>query len=338
MSSLEQLNTLDDILNAPTESTEELSPVVDWPANKIDPRLARSSYSSSLLFNGCQRKYQLQKLQTAPTKKSQEDWKSTLTFQFGHTVGEGVQETLITGTSKAARDKVIFNLLTQWKCDLFDENTKQKKSFFHALNALHQFWAAQDDGLFADYEVAYFDGKPAAELSFKIHLPNGISYRGYVDLVLRHKYTGEYIILELKTNSGKFINPAQYKNSDQAIGYSVVLDKIAPGVTNYTVEYLVYMTYLQTWESFSFPKTYVQRALWVKDRLWDSQVLEMLVKQEGNHGMWPMRGNHCLNYNKPCEFLGICHMETESLIKPLRESDLEEINEYQFEFTLEELL
>lgn len=339
MSSLEQLDSLDDILNSPSEDAEPESPLVDWPADKIDPRLARSSYSSSLLFNGCPRKYQLQKLQTAPSKSSQEDWKRSLTFQFGHSVGEGIQETLVLGAStQAQKDKITLNLFTQWQCDLYDENVKQKKSFFHALNALHKFWALQDEGLYQDYEVAYFEGKPAAELSFRIWLPNGTSYRGYVDMVLVHKYSGEYVILELKTNSGRFINPAQYKNSDQAIGYSVVLNKIAPGITNYTVEYLVYMTYLQTWEPFSFPKTFVQRALWIKDRLWDAQVLELLVKQEGNYGMWPMRGNHCVNYNSPCEFLGICHMETESLVKPLREIDLEEDVEYQFEFTLEELL
>lgn len=338
MNTIEQLSSLDDILNERVTEVEEASPLVDWPADKIDPRLGRLSYSSSLLFNGCPRKYQLQKLQTAPSAESQDNWRRSLTFQFGHSVGEGIQQTLVTGKDAAARERVVLAMFNEWKCDLFDENEKQKKSFFHALNALYKFWAAQDEGLFEDYEVAYFEGKPAAELSFRITMPNGTSYRGFVDLVLRHKYTGEYVILELKTNSARFINPNQYKNSDQAIGYSVVLNKIAPGTTNYTVEYLVYMTYLQTWESFSFPKTYVQRALWIKDRLWDSQVMELLVKQEGNFGRWPMRGNHCVNYNSPCEFLGICHMETESLIKPLREVDLVETTEYQFEFTLEELL
>lgn len=343
MSTIERMERLDSLLygdasnlaDSPETKQEELSPVVEWDPKDLEPRLARSSYSSSLLFNGCPRKYQLQKLGSNTRAAEDLDWQSTLTFQFGHTVGDSIAETLI---ATKTRDQIIFDQFMAWKCDLLEENEKQKKSFFHAMWALSKFWALQDTGFFEDYEVAYYEGKPAAELSFKINFPGGHSYRGFVDLVLRHKYTGEYIILELKTNSGNFVNHNQYKNSEQAIGYSVVLDKIEPGLTNYTVEYLVYMTRLQTWESFSYPKTYTQRALWLKDRVWDTQVMDLLVAQEGSYGMWPMRGNHCVSYNRECDFLGICHMNTESLIKPLREIDLTEEKEYQFEFTIEELI
>ena len=270
-----------------------------------------------------------------PSEAGQEDWKSSLTFQYGHTVGEAIQETLVAGVS---RDQIVLDLFTKWKCDLYEENIKQKKSFFHALAALYKFWAMQDDGFFADYEVASWDGKPAAELSFKILLPGGFTYRGYVDLVLRNKITGEYVILELKTNSARFVNSFMYKNSEQAIGYSVVLDKIEPGLTSYTVEYLEYLTYLEKWENFSFPKTYVQRAIWLRDRLWDTQIIEALVKQEGNYGIWPVHGNHCVNYNRNCEFMDICHMPTDSLVEPLRESDLVEDVDYQFVINFEDLI
>lgn len=337
MSSIDRLDSL--LGESYGESEEvELSPIVEWPPTVIDPRLSRQSYSSSLLLNGCARKYQLQKLSARKVPGSEESWQQTLTFQYGHTVGEAIQESLIADHTGKSRDRILFDLLVAWKCDLFEENVKQKKSFFHAMAALYKFWALQDDGLYADYEVAYFEGKPAAELSFRITFPNGGTYRGYVDLVLRHKYTGEYIILEMKTNSGNTINPNQYKNSGQAIGYSVVLDKICPGLTSYTVEYLVYMTRLERWEPFSFPKTYVQRALWIRDRLWDQQILDTLAAQETNHGIWPMNGNNCVSWNRDCEFMGICHMSTESLVEPLRQSDLVEDKEYQFEFTVEELL
>lgn len=337
------LYKLDDLLGQTYEEHEikEESPTVNWDDTKgLDPRLKRLSYSSSLLMNGCLRKYQLQKLQAAPSEESQDDWKQSLTFQFGHTVGEGIQETLV---GKLSREEIVFKLFMNWSCDLFDENEKQKKSFFHGLAAITKFWSMQDDGFFEDYEVAYYDGKPAAELSFRINFPDGSSYRGYVDLVLKSKVTGEYVILELKTNSGRVINHYQYKNSAQAIGYSVVLDKIAPGYTNYTVEYLVYMTFLERWEQFSFPKTYTQRALWVRDRLWDVQTLQRLHQQEGSYGIWPSNGAHCVNYNKNCEFMGMCHMNTENLVAPLREKDLVEETgndgePYQFEFNVADLL
>ena len=329
------LQKLDDLLNSPTEVVDT-SPIVQWTDNRgADPRLVRLSYSSSLLFHGCPRKYQLQKLQATKSEEQEEDWKTSLTFQYGHTVGEAIQLSLI---GELTREQLIFKLFAEWKCDLFDENHKQKKSFFHAISALHKFWAMQDDGLLQDYEVAYYEGKPAAELSFKIKFPNGETYRGFVDLVLRNIYTGEYCILELKTNSGRVINHYQYKNSAQAIGYSVVLDRIAPGLTNYTVEYLVYMTFLERWEQFSFPKTYKQRALWLRDRIWETHQIKELVELEGSYGIWPMHGEHCVTYNRNCDFMGMCHMDTGSLIAPLRERDLVESTEYQFVFDVEELL
>lgn len=344
MANLDGLNvikSIDEILNDPDncEVIEE-SPIVFWPNEKLDPRLGRLSYSSSLLLHGCPRKYQLQKMQSGYTKQQEEDWKQTLTFAYGHAIGTLVQDILV---AQKSRDQVIFDMMAAWPCDLFDENEKQKKSFAHAMNAAAKFYAMQDDGFFEDYEVAIYNGKPAAELSFRIWFPNGSSYRGYVDLVVKNKYTGEYVIVEVKSNSGRKMAYSQYKNSAQAIGYSVVLDKIHPGLASYTVEYLVYMTYLERWENFSFPKTMKQRALWVRDRLWEVGVINELVRDEGTYGVWPMHGEHCFSYMRECEFMGICHQPTDTLTTPLREKHLVESgdntgNPYEFEFNLIDLI
>lgn len=341
MSNLNVISKLDDFLSSPANSsTVEESPIVFWNPEKLDPRLGRLSYSSSLLLHGCPRKYQLQKMQAEFSKQQEEDWKQTLTFAYGHAIGEALQDILI---GIKSRDQVIFDRMVAWPCDLFDENEKQKKSFAHVLQAIAKFYAMLDDGFFEEYEVAIYNGKPAAELSFRIHFPDGSTYRGYVDLVVRNKLTGEYVIVEIKSNSGRKIAHAQYKNSAQAIGYSVVLDRIHPGLASYTVEYLVYMTYLERWENFSFPKTMVQRALWVRDRLWEVQLLNDLVRDEGTYGVWPMHGEHCFSYMKECDYMGSCHMPTEQLIAPLREKHLVELgdntgNPYEFEIDLVDLL
>jgi len=303
-----------------------------------DPRLFRMSYSGGLTLHSCPRKFQLERF-TAKVKLA-EDWKSDLTFQFGHTVGDAIAETI----SGVPREKILLNAFTGWKLDLFTENAKQAKSFAHALFAIQKFWSMQDEGFFSEYEIVEFNGRPAAELSFKILLPNGFTYRGYVDLVVRNKESGQYVILELKTNSGKWINQAQYKNSSQAIGYSVVLDKIAPGETSYTVEYLVWMTNLVRWESFSFPKTYTQRALWIRDRLWDNEQIERLIQSEGSYGIWPMQGESCVSFGRECTFMNTCHLATENHIIPLKEIHLQEEEldrfgkPFDFTFDLEELL
>lgn len=295
---------------------EQGSENVDCPPSG-DPRLFKLSYSGNLTLHGCPRKFQLERL-TAKIN-SDKDWRSSLTFQFGHTVGDAIADT-VAGKS---RNQVMLDMFTGWKMDLLIENEKQKKSFTYALLALHKFWAMQDDGFFEDYEIVYFHGRPAAELSFKINFPNGFTYRGYVDLVVRNKITGQYVILELKTNSGKWINSAQYKNSSQAIGYSVVLDAIAPGETSYTVEYLVWMTQLERWENFSFPKTYMQRALWLRDRIWDNEQISNLIEAESSYGIWPMQGEHCVSFGKECAYMNSCHLQTESQVIGLKKVHLE---------------
>lgn len=306
-----------DFLSQVEENTpEQASHDVPCPSSG-DPRLFKLSYSGGTTLHGCPRKFQLERF--TGRVNADLDWRSSLTFQFGHTVGDAVAAT-VAGES---HDKVLLDAFVGWKRDLFEENEKQKKSFAHAMLAITKFWAMQEEGFFQDFEIVEFHGRPAAELSFKINFPGGFTYRGYVDLVVRNKVTGEYVILELKTNSGKWINTAQYKNSSQAIGYSVVLDAIAPGITSYTVEYLVWMTNLERWENFSFPKTYMQRALWLRDRLWDNEQIANLIATEGSYGIWPMHGEHCMHFNKECSYMNQCHLPTEGQVIKLKEVHLE---------------
>lgn len=304
-------------------------PIVQLEEGQPDPRYLRVSYSSHLDLHACPRYYQLHRLQA----ERQQDFSSNVTFAYGHAVGEGIQEYLI----HKNLDKAIWTMFLHWDVGLFDENEKQKKSFFRAVASLMEFAELCEEGLLADYEVVWFNGKPAAELSFRIHFPH-TTYRGYIDLVLRHVITGELLILELKTSSANYVNHYQYKNSAQAIGYSVILDKIAPGTTAYSVLYLVQLTKLEKYEVFEFPKTYHQRALWIKDRLWDEQIILGLIEYYGNYGIWPTHGESCTRFGKTCEYMDMCHLQTEGLMAPLRENQLVEDKSYDFEFTVEELL
>lgn len=329
---MQTIEILDSILD---EEVENISPIVKIEEYKeVDPRFKRLSYSSDLLFNGCERKFQILKMNPRPDKQDELDWKRRLTFSFGTVVGEAVQHIL----EGWAKDKVIFHAFKSWNEHLFSENDKQKKTFFHALNAIVKFISMREDGFLDEYELVYYDGKPASELSFKVNFPEGFTERGFVDIVLRNKITDKFAIFEIKTDSGRYMRPEKYKNSSQATGYSVILDRIEPGQTEYTVYYLVYMTWLEQWECFEFAKTATMRAAWVDDKLETNDRIKSLVAKRGNYGIWPMRGNHCMSFNSACQFLGTCHMSTDSLVVPLRESDFEESYEYTFVFNLEEIL
>lgn len=331
------LDDIPDFLDSPAP-TALMIPVVNLPTGVIDPRLQRLSYSGRLSLHACNRRFQLEKLQA---DKPEQDIKTSVTFAFGHAMGEGIQQYLI-ARSNGSVDPLaiaIWKMFLAWDCDLLEENEKQKKSFLRAVSAVMHFHEIVQDGfVVSEYEVAYFDGKPAAELSFRIDLGDGFSYRGYVDLVLRHRVSGEYLILEIKTTSANWINQNTYKNSAQAIGYSVVLDKIAPGVSSYSVQYLAWMTKQEQFEAFSFPKTFRQRVQWLQHLIWDKKQIMDMVSFYGNDGVWQTMGESCTAYNRDCDYMDMCTMDTERLTSPLTENQLVESKEYQFEFTIEELV
>lgn len=328
--------SVDDFLNGAIVKPEDISPLVILAEGEFDPRLMRTSYSGNLSMHTCPRKHQLKCLGA----KREADERSQITFAFGHVVGQGIQD-IIVGKSW---DEVIFELFRGWHAPFDAEDDKQKKSITEAVHCLQQFQALYYNGLLNEYEVAYFEGKPAAEVGFTIKFPHS-EFRGFVDLVLRHKMTGELLVLELKTTSMNYVKPAAYKNSAQAIGYSVILDKVEPGCTSYGVMYLVYMTKSCTFEVFEFPKTFHQRALWLRDRIIDEEFIVKLIREEGNYGIWPMYGESCNSYGRDCEFMDICHLDTKNVMQPLREKHYIDISyetgekaKYDFTITLEELL
>ena len=297
-----------------------------------DPRLLNLSYSSLLTAHLCPRKFQLDKLQaTRDTTESQSD---SITFSYGHIVGLGIQMAL----EQKSFEDFLWEAFLMWTPELFADNPKQNKSFAHAIFAVQKFKAMMDAGYLADYELVYYDNLPACELSFIITLPNGFKYRGFVDAVLRHKFTGQVIVLECKTSSATNLNPATYKNSAQAIGYSIVLDAIFPELSAYSVIYLVYSSKELQYEQLEFKKSYLQRARWIQELVLDCEILSLY---EANN-LYPMHGENCVQYFRDCSYLGLCEMPDDRLTFPLTQAGLDKIvidnNKYQIKITLEDLI
>ena len=297
----------------------------------MDIRLQQLSYSSRLLLHECPRKFQLNRLNTE-IENHREDDDSQLTFQYGHTVGEGIQ-LLLAGKSM---QEVIWISFLKWKQDLFADDVKRKKSFTLAVIALQKFSALRSAGFLKEYELVYYKGKPAVELGFRIHIPGGFKYRGFVDVVLRHRETGEVLVLEIKTSSGNVIANS-YKNSAQAIGYSVILDFLFPKLSSYKVLYLVYKTKELEYEPVSYNKSYLQRALWIEELLIEVDKLKLYESR----GVYPMHGESCVGkFYKECKYLGTCTLSTERLTSPLTPESLEKLEKesYDAEVSLEDLI
>lgn len=331
------LGTLDLDLSPSTSSgsfldTLEISPVEYFYPEGTDPRLLNLSYSGLLSLHSCPRMFQLDKLNA--TAEQEESIESSITFAFGHVVGLGIQMHF----EGYSEDQIIWQLFLFWKPDLFAANDKQKKSFWLAIGAVQSIINMRAFGFLSDYELVYHNGKPATELSFCITLPDGYRYRGFVDAVLRHKVTGKIIVLECKTTSATNLNPATYKNSAQAVGYSVVLDDLFPDLSAYEVMYLVYCTKNLSYEVLPFPKSFLQRALWIQELLLDVEVLKLYESR----GVYPMHGENCIQWGRDCKYLQNCTLDTAALSTPETLEDArrreEKEADYQVQVNIQDLI
>lgn len=294
---------------------------------KIDYRVRQLSYSSLLTLHSCPRKFQLYRLRS--TFRAEESIKSTVTFAFGHVVGTGIAE-IFQGVPV---DQVIWNMFLGWHTDLSSRDDKLDKSIYTAIFAIQRLVAMREAGFLKEYELVYYQGKPATELSFAIDFPDGFRLRGFVDAVLRHKTTGAVIVLECKTTGAVTLNPATYKNSSQAIGYSVVLDVIYPELSAYEVLYLVYQTKAKEYTPIPFEKSYLQRALWIQELLLDIETIKLYEEAE----VYPMRGESCFSFFRECEYFNTCQLSTKYLTKPCTENESDK-TEYQIKLSLSDLL
>ena len=302
----------------------------------IPPLIKDLSYSSLGELHSCPRKFVLNKLRSP----FREDARS-VTFAFGHSVGQGIQSYLTYERNSELSEEqkwnhVVFDMMLAWDFnDLYAEEERSGKSFWNAVIAVQRFKHIRNSPVLADYDLLWLEERPGIEFSFRITTPDGYKYRGFVDVVLVHKITGELLVLELKTTSSSRIEPATYKNSGQALGYSVVLDNIAPGKSSYKVLYLVLSSKELEYTPMEFTKTYLQRAEWIHSFLLDVEIIKMYHSQN----FWPQNGASCFNFFRECEHFQTCGMSLERQVRPESWTmESQDENEYQIELSLMDLI
>jgi len=141
------------------------------------------------------------------------------------------------------------------------------------------------------------------------------------------------------------VHEAMYRNSGQAIGYSIILDAVAAGLgdaslsNSFTVMYLAYSTKTQEYNPLPFPKSRLQRAMWIQNLMMDCSLVETYEKAQH----YPMYGESCFNFYSPCKYFGICEMSNAGL-GILKEPSKEEYAatnpepEYTIELSLVDLI
>ncbi len=284
----------------------------------------RLSHSALTTLLTCERKFQIDRLLVGQQKREE----SAATV-FGKSIGAGVASYLL----HQDPDRALFEAYLAYTPALEDD----KRSEEIATNLLLAF--SKLDDLLLDWEVAIFQDKPAVELSFRLNINEQCYFVGYVDIVLKNRWNGRYAILENKTTGLNLFDLSSiFKNSGQALGYSIILDKIA-GQDNseYDVIYFIGKLNSKTSGGFApstlvetYPKTLQDRLNWFIALSMDVNRLTQML----DLNVFPMRGGSCLQYMRPCTHFGVCHMQALDQYKVI-EPDL---IEYQFVYNLEDLI
>lgn len=307
------------------------------PANMWeDYRLKLLSYSSMHTFDSCPRKRFYAAIAPASRESALE---SRLTFEMGHLTGYAIQ--ILFENPDISFNEYIWKLFTSEFVnpgDMITEDAKRKKSFFYAMHAATIFYEQVFPPLSQEYELLRMpDGTPATELSFVIS-QGDFHYRGFIDVVVRHKESGNILVVENKTSSSGAI-PEYYKFSPQSSGYSVVVDMLLNSGTfgeadfksSFEALYIIYDTKEYNFTLMPFVKSTQTRLDFLKTLLLKFNSLDAYIQAQH----FPQTGN-CTAFGRTCPAFTHCDASPEYLYNAPTKSIESELENYKIRLKLED--
>lgn len=287
-------------------------------------RSYRLSDSSLSILHTCERQYQLERLLSGAEGKR--DWPSSI---FGKAWGAGVAHYAVTKDFDAALYKLWLGYFPK-----LEDNKRTEAVCANMLRAA----IPHIDSLLEDWEVLVFQGKPAIELGFRLNIDENYYFVGYMDIAMRNKWTGKAGVFDAKTTALNLLDLSPiYQNSPQLVGYSIILDQImGEDQAEYDVGYFSGQIgsgngFSPTIKLYNFNKTLQDRLQWFISLGMDINHL----KEMASLNIYPMRGDSCLQYNRPCIQFGTCHLH--SFDRQI-ENEEEDTNIYDFTYQLEEVI
>lgn len=292
------------------------------------------SYSILSGLHSCPRRFILEKLaaNSLPAEDGEEDGHTNIDFVFGHSVGAGVQAFLAFNSVESALYAAYLSWRGKWDLGREDYNKRKNKTIERACIAVEAFAYFSSSAL-GEWELfRTSEDTPAIELSFALDFGKSV-YFGHIDLILRNRRTGRIAIGEIKTSGYSNPDEALYRNSGQALGYSLVLDKIVGEEADYDVHYFVYSATKEEWNYLPFTKSVSQKLEWVQDRLIDVGHMQQYYALQH----FPKNGANCMQFNRRCAFFGQCELVDKRKIEelPLLERGAYPVD---YSFNVEELV
>jgi hypothetical protein len=285
----------------------------------------RLSHSTLELFNKCERAFQLERMLVG-----NDDRLHKPVFSRGHALGKGIQTYMLTGDM----DKAMFEAWYAYYPDLSDMKGKVNQiRTLHIMQSAKRFLQDLRD----KYEVVSFNGQPAIELGIKINVDEQFYYVGFIDIVLKNRLTGRYVVADVKgTGTWQEDLNVLYKNSNQVLSYSIGLDKIVgKELIDYDCMYIVCQ------DSQAEPKFFKYHALLYKHTLKDRlnwflslgiDIARIKALQDLN--VYPKRGSSCFAYGEKCRHFDICSFRHDEVEK----DDIADPYRYEFEYNIEDLI
>lgn len=263
------------------------------------------SFSRLAALHSCARRFQLGEL------LGLKRFMPSAHTAFGHAFAAGVQEYLAARSrgmdQSLATALAMVCAVAAWDMEnVWARDKGGTKCIERALLGIQRFIQMHADELLEDYEVAAFGNKQAVELFFYMKLPNGYSFQGHIDLVLRHRVTGELLVLEIKTEGGAF-NIAKWSNSAQALGYNCILNAhglMSGQQVSYHVLYLHFDTVNLDFTLAPFSKPLSVSSEWLTALLLEVQMLELYA----SYNVYPKNGADCYSWGRTCDFYGTCDL------------------------------
>lgn len=282
-----------------------------WVYKLDELRLSHSTIES---LHNCPRRFEFSKLYACP------HFEESAASMSGKVVHAGCQEFMISGDF----DKAVLAMLMEYNFNMHITpiNENSFESCLGALDAFVKYYSATGN------QLVFFekDGKqiPAVEVPFKINLVGQelevpskdgkefkkvpITFVGYMDAIIKEKWSGETTVMDLKTiRKASDDLPVKFKFSDQCTNYGFVLNKLlGKKVDAFKVSYINILMGVGTemCQKYDYYKTEIDVEDYMRKLSLVIKTLQMYTKL----AWFPRQSSSCSTFGRRCSYFEECEL------------------------------
>lgn len=291
-----------------------------------------TSHSIDATFESCPRRFEfLHSWLRAPERE-----RDSYAADVGTALHEATQDYVgfmhVYGGHEAALESAYFTLAKHWPWEVEERRIKEKKTLGNRTfgTAILMLEEIVKHVIWDEWELVSIEGfGPAIEVPYRIihkslgDIPLKRGHRGYIatqgkmDFILRHRRSGRYKVVDLKTTEKTLpSHDAAFYFSGQGSNYGLVLAHalgIDWEIQGIDVTYLI--AHFDTWNQQVYPLNYSYDGEEIQDQI-NAKIdrLERMVKY-ARQNYWPRRQHGCDFYGVPCGFLDICKRRDDKFIE-----------------------